>query len=47
MDTAENNPLEQVAGEVRKNRGWLMFMGIVMVILGVIGLSMEVSASSC
>jgi uncharacterized membrane protein HdeD (DUF308 family) len=43
MDTAENNPLEQVAGEVRKNRGWLMFMGIVMVILGVIGLSMEVS----
>ena len=43
MDTAENSTLEQVAGEVRKNRGWLMFMGIVMIILGVIGLSMEVA----
>jgi uncharacterized membrane protein HdeD (DUF308 family) len=43
MDTAENNSPEQATGEIRKNRGWLMFMGIVMVILGVIGLSMEIS----
>ena len=43
MNSAENNSLEQVSGEVRKNRGWLMFMGVVMIILGVIGLSMEVS----
>ena len=43
MNSAENNSLEQVSGEVRKNRGWLMFMGIVMIILGVIGLSMEVA----
>ena len=42
MTTSEENTLEQVTGAIRKNRGWLMFMGIVMVILGTIGLSMEV-----
>jgi len=43
MTAAEENTLEQVSGEIRKNRGWLMFMGIVMVILGTVGLSMEVT----
>lgn len=43
MDSADGKPVEQVVGEVRKNRGWLMFMGIVMIILGAVGLSMEIS----
>jgi len=43
MTATDDNTLEQVTGTIRKNRGWLMFMGIVMVILGFVGLSMEVA----
>lgn len=43
MAEAENTADTSIAGEVRKNRGWLMFMGILMIILGVVGLGMEVS----
>ncbi len=32
--------VEEVAGEVRKNWGWLLFMGSALVVLGVIGLGM-------
>lgn len=39
----EDNALEQVGDKIRKNRGWLLFLGIVMVILGTVGLSMEVT----
>ena len=41
--TEEEKALDQVSGKIRKNRGWLLFMGIVMVVLGTIGLTMEVS----
>ena len=41
--TEEEQVLDQVSGKIRKNRGWLLFMGIVMVVLGTIGLTMEVS----
>lgn len=40
---AENNinpQIQQAADEVRANWGWLMFMGIVMLVLGIIGLYM-------
>jgi uncharacterized membrane protein HdeD (DUF308 family) len=37
----QNEVTEQVAGEVRKNWGWLLFMGIALVILGTIGLYMS------
>lgn len=40
---AENNTnpqVQQVAGEVRANWGWLLFMGIALVVLGIIGLYM-------
>lgn len=40
---AENNTnpqVEQIAGEVRANWGWLMFMGIALLVLGIIGLYM-------
>lgn len=42
-DPQEDNVLEQFGDKIRKNRGWLLFMGIVMVILGTVGLSMEVT----
>ncbi len=34
---------EQTAPVVRKNANWLMLLGILLVVLGVIGLGMEVS----
>ena len=40
---AENNTeaqIEQAADEVRANWGWLMFMGIALTILGIVGLYM-------
>ena len=40
---AENNinpQVQQVAGEVRANWGWLLFMGIALLVLGIIGLYM-------
>ena len=40
---AENNinpQVQQVASEVRANWGWLLFMGIALVVLGIIGLYM-------
>ena len=43
MTTTNDNTHGQVGSEIRKNSGWLMFMGIVMVILGFIGLTMEVA----
>ena len=43
MNTIDDNSLEPASGAIRKNRGWLMFMGIVMVILGFVGLTMEVA----
>jgi len=43
LNATDDNMPAQAGGEIRKNRGWLMFMGIVMVILGFIGLSMEVA----
>ena len=39
----EDNALEQAGDKLRENRGWLLFLGIVMVILGTVGLSMEVT----
>ena len=36
-----NDAVEQLAGEVRKNWGWMMFMGILLVVLGAIGLYMS------
>ena len=39
----EDNVLEQVGEKIRKHRGLLLFMGIVMIILGTVGLSMEVT----
>jgi uncharacterized membrane protein HdeD (DUF308 family) len=43
ITTEEEKALEPVSGKIRKNRGWLLFLGVVMVILGTIGLTMEVS----
>ena len=36
----ENTQVEQLAGEVRANWGWLLFVGIALVVLGTIGLYM-------
>jgi uncharacterized membrane protein HdeD (DUF308 family) len=33
--------VEELAGEVRKNWGWIMFMGILLVALGAVGLYMS------
>jgi uncharacterized membrane protein HdeD (DUF308 family) len=43
MTTSNEKTMTNVAGEIRKNRGWLMFIGILMVILGTAGLFMEVT----
>jgi len=43
MTATEDKTLAPVTATIRKNRGWLMFMGIVMVLLGFVGLSMEVA----
>jgi uncharacterized membrane protein HdeD (DUF308 family) len=43
MTTSNEKTMANVAGEIRKNRGWLMFIGILMVILGTAGLFMEVT----
>lgn len=32
--------LEQIGGAVRKNSGWLLFIGILLLILGIVGLGM-------
>ncbi|MEN8129806.1 MAG: HdeD family acid-resistance protein [Pseudomonadota bacterium] len=36
----ETGIVEKVAGEVRENWGWLLFMGIALIVLGTIGLYM-------
>lgn len=43
MTTTEQQMTEQTAPVVRKNANWLMLLGILLVVLGVIGLGMEVS----
>ncbi len=43
MTSADSSAAAPVTGEIRKNRGWLLFMGVLMIILGVVGLSMEVA----
>ena len=43
MTTIEQQMTEQTAPVVRKNANWLMLLGILLVVLGVIGLGMEVS----
>jgi uncharacterized membrane protein HdeD (DUF308 family) len=40
MDNTVGKQMQQVAGEVRANWGWLMVMGIALTVLGVIGLYM-------
>ena len=40
VETNASSQIEQAANEVRANWGWLLFMGIALVILGVIGLYM-------
>lgn len=40
MDSANNN--DEVFGELKKNWAWMLSLGIVMVILGIIGLGMTV-----
>jgi uncharacterized membrane protein HdeD (DUF308 family) len=37
---SENAVVENVVGEVRKNWGWLLFIGIALIVMGVIGLYM-------
>lgn len=37
---SQNNISGQVTGEIRRNWGWLLFMGISLIILGAIGLYM-------
>lgn len=43
MTTTEQQMTEHTAPVVRKNANWLMLLGILLVVLGVIGLGMEVS----
>ena len=40
MDNTVGKHMQQVAGEVRANWGWLMVMGIALTVLGVVGLYM-------
>jgi uncharacterized membrane protein HdeD (DUF308 family) len=43
MTTSEQQMTEQTSPDARKNANWLMFLGILLIILGVIALGMEVS----
>jgi len=41
MENTLEQHMQQVAGEVRANWGWLMIMGIALTVLGVVGLYMS------
>ena len=43
MNTPEQQMTETGSPETRKNANWLMFLGILFIVLGIIGLGMEVS----
>lgn len=40
MEAQSGAALDQAGGEIRKNPGWLLFMGILLLILGIVGVGM-------